>query len=488
MDVDSKPADSKYLFGHPDGMMQDLNELNDMVDSQSLSSQSVNDEDNSDDGEIDIKEEQKGHHDDRFSKQAQNIAKKDKMAFMNYFTCRTQRVQLKSDSEDVGKKNFSEFFKKNQKLEEPNRVNRLRKEREERKGDRRRKEERERQKQKEKEKDLTEFAVNYAENPNIAEESKTTSYEEQLHDSFSTGDGMAKSICCEFKDEMYYMLESGLNLAIYGVGSKINFLKHFTMGLKDHAIVVGNCYHPGLTLKGVLKELTTYINNRYMSKKNNTVMKQMNKFFSMGDNVEYLLKTLSIESLNISKIYIILISIDSGNLKSLELQRHLSVLARCDKIGIIVTTDTLKPAAFWDDSVLDRYNFVFYQIDTYEEYGLEKSMSTPLFSLKNEREELGLAFILKSFTDMQVDAIKILAKFQLDNPHELGMKERELYEECVDMQSITDIKTLKDILREIRDHKILFEREDKEGNSYLYLKLKASILEKIIKNQLQADD
>ena len=149
----------------------------------------------------------------------------------------------------------------------------------------------------------------------------------------------------------------------------------------------------------------------------------------MHDNIEYLLKTLSIDIFNIPKIYIILISLDGGNLKSLELQRHLSTLARCDKIGIIATTDTLKPGAFWDDSVLDKYSFVFYQVNTFEEFHLEKSLSTPLFSMKNEREELGLSYILKSFTEDQVKVIKIIAKFQLDNPHEPGIKEKELYEE-----------------------------------------------------------
>ncbi|CAI2366543.1 unnamed protein product [Moneuplotes crassus] len=488
MEVDHMQNETDLMFDNPNGLMQNLNEANDLVEELSASSHSVNEEQNSDDGEINIKAELKGHQDNRFKDDAIRLGEEDQMAFMDYFRCRTQKVQLKSDSEEIGRKNFHEFFSKNQKTVAQGKHDKTSRDREDKKTDRRRRDDRDRLRQDQREQDIHDFALNNAENPHIDEESKGPSYEDFLGDSFSTGDGMAKSICCELKDEMYYMLDSGLNLAIYGVGSKINFLKHFTMGLKENAIVVGNCYHPGLTLKGILKELTTHINREYMNDENNKVMKQMNKFFSMGDNVEYLLKTLSIDDLNIPKIYIVLISLDSGNLKSLELQRHLSSLAKCDKIGIIVTTDSLKPAVFWDDAVLDEYNFVFYQIDTYEEYDLEKSMVTPLFSLKNEREELGLAFILQSFTDAQVDAMKVLAKFQLENPHEPGMKERELYEECVDMQAVSDIKNLKEILREIRDHKILFEREDKEGNSYLYLKLKATILEKIIHNQLQPDD
>ena len=129
--------------------------------------------------------------------------------------------------------------------------------------------------------------------------------------------------------------------------------------------------------------------------------------------------------------------------------------------------------------MLDRYNFVFYQVDTFEEFHLEKSLSTPLFSMKNEREELGLSYVMKSFTEYQVSVMRIIAKFQLDNPHEPGIKEKDLYEECVEQCLLSDIKTMKELLREVRDHKLLFEKEDKDGHSYMYLKLKSNVLEKI---------
>lgn len=120
MEVDPKPG---FGFNDQDGVMQNLNEANDLVSERfSASSQSVNDEANSEDGEIDITgkgrdlkslEEQKNHTDARFVKNAQAISAKCPMAFMNYFTCRTQRVQVKSDSEEVGKKKFVEIFKVN---------------------------------------------------------------------------------------------------------------------------------------------------------------------------------------------------------------------------------------------------------------------------------------------------------------------------------------------------------------------------------------
>lgn len=387
------------------------------------------------------------------------------MTFVNYFTCRTQRVQLKTDTEKEGKENFGVLLSGKGASIIPKKRN---------------------ARHMDAETNIQSF-IDHAEHPEGMMDDMNSDANDFNNLIQEENRDALKYLIAKYKDEMLFMLETGLNLVIYGIGSKINFMKKFTMGLKGSPMLIVNGFHPGLTLKTALKELTGHINHYYIKPATST-LKMQHKFFSMHDNIEYLMKILSITSLGIPKIYIIITSLDGGNLKSLELQRHLSILARCEKIGIIVTVDTLKPAAFWDDAVLDRYNFVFYQIDTYEEFHLEKSLSTPLFSLKNEREELGLSYVLKSFTSYQVEVIRMIAKFQLDNPHEPGIKEKELFENCIEQTILSDLKTLKDLLHEVRDHKLLFEKEDKDGNSYLYLKLKSNILEKIVNNQFNNTD
>jgi hypothetical protein len=54
----------------------------------------------------------KGQQNDSFKKMIKALDKDDKMSFMNYFTCRTQRVQLKLDTETIGKQNFGELLSK----------------------------------------------------------------------------------------------------------------------------------------------------------------------------------------------------------------------------------------------------------------------------------------------------------------------------------------------------------------------------------------
>lgn len=232
----------------------------------------------------------------------------DKMSFMNYFTCRTQRVQLKVDTEAIGKKNFGELLsKKGASIIPKNK----------------------KVKNKGGEEDNI-LLMELADNPDVHmndDEEKDDVDPQKAKLVHKGNEVYIKIVHAEIRDEMIFMLETGLNLVIYGVGSKINFMKRFTQNLKGSPMLYVNGFHPGLTLKTALKELTSFINANYV-KEAKSGLRIMNKFFSMHDNIEYLLKTLSLEALNIPKIYIIIMSLDGGNLKSLELQRHLSILAR----------------------------------------------------------------------------------------------------------------------------------------------------------------
>jgi hypothetical protein len=253
----------------------------------------------------------KGQDNETFRKVLKSLNRNDKMSFMNYFTCRTQRVQLKVDTEAIGKTNFGELLsKKGASIIPKNK----------------------RVKCKVEDKDEIDELCKLAENPDADmcgdEEKEIEDFNPQKAKLVHEGNKeYIKIVHAEIRDEMIFMLETGLNLVIYGVGSKINFMKRFTQNLKGSPMLYVNGFHPGLTLKTALKELTSFINTYYV-KEAKSGLRVMNKFFSMHDNIEYLLKTLSLEALNIPKIYIIIMSLDGGNLKSLELQRHLSILAR----------------------------------------------------------------------------------------------------------------------------------------------------------------
>jgi Spy/CpxP family protein refolding chaperone len=73
------------------------------------------------------------------------------------------------------------------------------------------------------------------------------------------------------------------------------------------------------------------------------------------------------------------------------------------------------------------------EIDTFLTFDKEFMYQPPLFTAKNDNQELGLAFILKSMTNNQRKIIRIIAKYQMENLHEKnGIKMKELLELSVE--------------------------------------------------------
>jgi hypothetical protein len=52
----------------------------------------------------------------------------------------------------------------------------------------------------------------------------------------------------------------------------------------------------------------------------------------------------------------------------------------------------------WSELMQDRFNFMAVEINTFEDYDIELEYQSPLFSLKNDNQEIGLTFVLKSMT------------------------------------------------------------------------------------------
>lgn len=65
-------------------------------------------------------------------------------------------------------------------------------------------------------------------------------------------------------------------------------------------------------------------------------------------------------------------------------------------------------------------------MDTMMPYEKEMQFQPELFSVKNNNQELGISFILRSMTGKQKEVVKLIAKQQIHNPEEKGIKNKEL--------------------------------------------------------------
>ena len=128
---------------------------------------------------------------------------------------------------------------------------------------------------------------------------------------------------------------------------------------------------------------------------------------------------------------------------------------------MIVTVDHMGAGRMWNDVQLDKWNFYSVQLDTYLSYEKEFMYQPPLFSAKNDNQELGLAFIFKSMTKQQQNIIKFIATFHLENPEEKkGITFNQLKEICIENLICNNNKAIKEYLAEARDHKVVHEKVD----------------------------
>jgi hypothetical protein len=71
------------------------------------------------------------------------------------------------------------------------------------------------------------------------------------------------------------------------------------------------------------------------------------------------------------------------------------------QIALITSIDNIKSMYLWDETMMKNYNFVFFEVHSFNEYDIEKEYSTPMFSNKNDMAEVGISFIFKSITQNQ---------------------------------------------------------------------------------------
>ena len=68
------------------------------------------------------------------------------------------------------------------------------------------------------------------------------------------------------------------------------------------------------------------------------------------------------------------------------------------------------------------------------------------------------------------------------------MKIKDLLNECVENMLCNNQKGLKEYLAEAKDHKVVLERTDDSGYTYMYMTYPNSVLEKIVKETLDYDE
>lgn len=126
--------------------------------------------------------------------------------------------------------------------------------------------------------------------------------------------------------------------------------------------------------KTILTDIVDYITLEFDKEPEETLKsrKSRRKWTNTTEIMEFIKRKCKqkedVDDQEIRPCVIFIHSMDVGVLKGQEWQEILGEISQCKKIRLIVTMDNAKSGVLFTDQLLDKYNFVAIQLDTFESF------------------------------------------------------------------------------------------------------------------------
>lgn len=303
---------------------------------------------------------------------------------------------------------------------------------------------------------------------------------QKLHE---TLDGMTNHYASEI-GEMYkeyrglfnkwmFKLSNGFNIMLYGLGSKRLLVEKFRgRCLGDWPQLVINGFFPSLTIKTILNSITDEVLGRDGSFKNLT------------EQMEFIEETLEE---NQDELFVIIHNIDGAMLRGSKVQSVLSNLAQIPAVHIVASIDHINAPLIWDQARASSFNWLWYDVTTYEPYIEETSYENSLLVQQSGVLALSsLTHVLRSLTPNARGIFSLLVNYQLEHKDDgtyNGLSFNDLYQKCREAFLVNSDLTLRAQLTEFRDHKLIRSRKGLDGIEFLYIPVDNGTLQEFMQQE-----
>nr|CAB3264574.1 origin recognition complex subunit 2-like [Phallusia mammillata] len=189
-------------------------------------------------------------------------------------------------------------------------------------------------------------------------------------------------------------------------------------------------------------------------------------------------------------------------LRNLKAQTVLSQLALCSRIHLVASIDHINAPLIWDQTMLSRFNWLWYDVTTFSPYREETSYEGSLL-LSGAGTGLGargaalalsgLLHVARSLTSNARGVFQILAEHQISLEKEKGDENEdatyedlsfsELYQKCRERFLVNSELTLRAHLTEFLDHKLVQMRKGADGGEYLSVPLDIGTLKEYLEKE-----
>ncbi|KAG0235740.1 Origin recognition complex subunit 2 [Actinomortierella wolfii] len=290
----------------------------------------------------------------------------------------------------------------------------------------------------------------------------------------------------QFPQWYFELVSGGFNLLFYGYGSKRQLINRFaTTFLTDAPLIIVNGFFPTVTVKEILNKITA------------GVLQYTGPTGSLQEQTAFIHTYFQQPDRPVKKVYLVLHNIDGPNLRSDKSQAALSYLASCPHVHLLATLDHINAALLWDAVKAARFEWVWHELTTYENYLTETSFENSILVRRGELGARGVQFVLASLTSNGKGLFRILAEHQINadrelqqlqggiggrNLADLGMSYHALFQKCLENFLVSNAVTFRSQLTEFRDHQIVQSRKGPDGAEMLHIPLESDVLEGILEN------
>ncbi|ORE02649.1 ORC2-domain-containing protein [Rhizopus microsporus var. microsporus] len=276
--------------------------------------------------------------------------------------------------------------------------------------------------------------------------------------------------------QWYFELHSGFNLIFYGYGSKRNLLNEFAQtALTNGPLVVINGFFPSISIKDILLKITA------------GALGVQVPTGQIQDHVAYICNYFSREDREYDSLYIVIHNLDGPNLRNERTQTALSMLASANNIHLVVSVDHINAGLLWDNVKSSRFNWIWHDATTFDDYLVETSFENSLLIRSSELGGArGAKYVLDSLTTNARGVFKILAEHQLmemeianmdgKGNESVGLSYGQYYQKCREGFFVSSDLALRTELTEFRDHKLISSKKAMDGTELFFIPLDKSTL------------
>ncbi|KAF7722437.1 Origin recognition complex subunit 2 [Apophysomyces ossiformis] len=282
--------------------------------------------------------------------------------------------------------------------------------------------------------------------------------------------------------QWFFEMHAGFNLLFYGFGSKRRLLNSFVQTmLTDGPVVVINGFFPTITIKDILIKILVHALD-------------LTATGQIQDQVALVCDYFSRKDRKFDRLYLAIHNIDGMNLRNERTQTALSILANAPNIHVIGSVDHINSGLLWDNVKASRFNWIWHDATTFDDYIVETSFENSLLTRTGEvGGARGVRYVLASLTSNARGVFRILAENQLiememsGNEHgrgneSTGLSYHRYYQLCREQFYVSTDLALRSQLTEFRDHKIINSKRLVDGTEVFYIPLDKSTLCSIIEN------